>query len=59
MVVGRVGWRAGWGGSPVAGRDGGSGRVVGRVGWLAGWGGGGWSGGVDLQGKECSGVNIV
>ena len=45
MVVGRVGWRAGWGGRPVAGRDGGSGRVVGRVGWLAGWGGGGGQGG--------------
>ena len=64
-----MGWRVGWGGGPgaVAGRvlwrawsGGGPGGVAGRVGWLAGWGGwpGGWRG-MDLQRKECSGVNIV
>ena len=45
-VAGRVGWRAGW--------------VAGRVGWRAGSGGGpGDRRGMDLQSKECSGVNIV
>ena len=39
---------------------GGPGRVAGRVRWRAGSGGGpGDWGGMDLQSKECSGVNIV
>ena len=39
---------------------GGQGQVAGRVRWLAG--SGGWQGdqrGMDLQSKECSGVNIL
>ena len=55
----QTGWvAAGWGGGP--------GRVAGRVRCLAGsgdWTGGKAGqvvgGGVDLWGKECSGVNIV
>ena len=62
-MAGEVGWRAGWGGwqGVMAGRvGGGPGRVAGRVGWRAGSGGGpgDWRG-MDLQSKECSGVNIV
>ena len=52
-VAGRVGWPPGGGQGWGVGSGGGQGRVAG---WL---GGGWWSGGVDLQGKECSGVNIV
>ena len=66
-VAGRVWRQAGWGGrlGGVAGRvgwrvGGGPGRVAGRVGWRAGSGGGpGDRRGMDLQSKECSGVNIV
>ena len=50
-VAGRVGWRAWW--------DGGLGRVEGRVGLRGGGGGQGGRRGMDLQSKECSGVNIV
>ena len=62
-VVGRVGWLAGWG----VGQGGMAGQSGGRqVGWRAWSGGGqgeggrqgGWRG-MDLQSKECSGVNIV
>ena len=58
-----VGWLAGWGGwqGGMAGRvwwwagsGGGQGRVAGR-----GGGGPGGRSGMDLQSKECSGVNIV
>ena len=62
-VVGWVGWLAGWDGWPgvwLAGSGGGQGGVSGRVGWRAGSGGGlGDRRGMDLQSKECSGVNIV
>ena len=45
-MAGRVGWWAGSGGGPGGRR--------------AGWGGGpGGRRGMDLQSKECSGVNIV
>ena len=55
-------WLAGWGGGPgevVWG--GGPGRVAGRVWWRARGGGGrpGGQRGMDLWGKECSGVNMV
>ena len=68
-TLGRVGWRAGWGGwqGQAAGRvlwragwGGGQGGVAGRLGWRA-WSGGGQGGrkGMDLRSKEYSGVNIV
>ena len=44
----------------AAGSGGRQGRVAGRIGWQAG--SGGWQGdwrGMDLQSKECSGMNIV
>ena len=66
-IAGRVWRQAGWGGGPGgmaggwrAGSGGGPGLVAGRVGWRAGSGGGpGDRRGMDLQSKECSGVNIV
>ena len=45
-MAGLVGWRAWWGG-----------WQVGLLAWLGDWQGG-WRG-VNLQSKECSGVNIV
>ena len=62
-VAGWVGWRAGWdgwSGGWRAGSGGGQGRVAGLVRLRAGSGGGpGDRRGMDLQSKECSGVNIV
>ena len=65
MVAGEVRWRAVWGGGQggmgrVRRVGGGQGRVAGRVRWRAGSGGGqGDQRSMDLQSKECSGVNIV
>ena len=63
MVLGWVGWLAGWDGRQggwLAWSGGGQGLLAGWVRWLAG--SGGWPRdrrGMDLLSKEFSGVNIV